>query len=563
MKSSLEIAQEAVLKPMDEIAVTIGLTKDDIEYYGKNIAKISLTPERKKEIFSRPLGKYILVTATSPTPAGEGKTTTSIGLTQGLSRIGKKAVVTLRQPSLGPVFGIKGGAAGAGYSQVLPMEEINLGLAGDFSKVESAHNLLSALLDNHLLRGNKLNIDLTTIQWRRAMDMNDRALRNMATGLGEPSINGVARFTGFDITAASEIMAVLALAKDLPDLKERLGRLVVARDKDGKVVTAADLKANGAMAALMKSAVKPNLVQTTEGQACIMHSGPFGNIAHGCSSIIGDEIALHLADYVVTEAGFGSDLGAEKFFDIKCRQSGQYADAAVLVTTIKALKMHGGLPYDKELLKQENFEALEKGSANLLKHIENMKSFGVPLIVVLNKFPTDTDAEIKKIEEIVAQTNADGFALSEGVVKGSEGTEDLARKVVELIENREKPVPNFVYADEDAPEEKMKKIAQKIYGAADIVIPPKVMKKLDKLKEDGYSKLPICIAKTHLSLTEDPTIRGAPKDFIINFEDVRISAGAGFIYPIAGKMLTMPGLPPVPSAEVIDIDEDGTIIGLF
>lgn len=563
MKSSLEIAQEAELRPIPEIAATIGLTEDDIEMYGKYIGKISLTPEREAEIKKRPKGKYVLVTATSPTPAGEGKTTTSIGVTQGLSKIGKKVIVTLRQPSLGPVFGIKGGAAGAGYSQVLPMEEINLGLSGDFARIESAHNLLAAMLDNHIFRRKAPLFDLSTIQWKRVMDMNDRALREIVVGLGDPSLNGVTRSSGFDITAASEIMAIMALAKDLPDLKERLGRIVLGRGIDGKIITAKDIKANGAMSALLKYALKPNLVQTTEGQACIMHTGPFGNIAHGCSSIIGDDLAIHLADYVVTEAGFGSDLGAEKFFDIKCRQSGMFPDAAILVTTIKALKMHGGMPYDKEKLKEENLQAVKEGLRNLEKHVSNILAFETPVLVVLNKFESDTDAEIDLVRKTVPYTGASGFAVSEGVVKGGEGTVEVAKKLVEIIENRDETKPHFVYDTKEKIEVKIETIARTIYGADGVIIPPKIQAKLDLLKKDGYNDLPICMAKTHLSLSDNPKLLGAPTGFSITLADVRISAGAGFIYPIVGKMLTMPGLPFVPSAENIDIDENGKITGLF
>ncbi len=562
MKSSLEIAQDIKLKPITEVAVSVGLTMDDLELHGKTIAKISLSKERKNEIKAKPKGKYVLVTAISPTPAGEGKTTTAIGLTQGLVKIGKSAIVTLRQPSLGPVFGIKGGAAGAGYSQVLPMEEINLGFTGDFSKIESAHNLLAAMLDNHIFRKNKLNFDLTTIQYRRAMDMNDRALRDIVLALGDPTINGVARLSGFDITAASEIMAILALAKDLPDLKDRMSKIVLGRNMDGKIITAADINAQGAMTAIMKHAIKPNLVQTIEGVPCFMHSGPFGNIAHGCSSIIGDDIALHMADYVITEAGFGSDLGAEKFFDIKCRQSGHFPDLAVVVTTVKALKIHGGLPYDKELLKKENLQAVKDGCRNLGKHIENMTAFGVPVVVALNKFSTDTDAEIDLIRKHVDVTG-NAFSVCEGVAKGGEGAIDLATTVNEIINSRDAPTPQFIYELNEPIETKITKIAKTIYGAGGVIFGKNAQDKINQYKADGYGDLPICMAKTHLSLSDDPTIKGAPKDFDITINDVRISAGAGFIYPITGKVLTMPGLPPIPAAANIDIDDEGKITGLF
>ena len=559
MKTSLEIAQEARIRPITEIASSLGLTSDDYDQYGKSIGKLNLTKQRKQEILNKPKGKYILVTATTPTPAGEGKTTTAIGLTQGLAKLGHKAVVTLRQPSLGPVFGIKGGAAGALYSQVLPMEQINLGLAGDFNKIESAHNLLSAMLDNHLFRGNKLDFDLSAIQWRRAMDMNDRALREIVTGLGQG--NGLTVSTGFDITAASEIMALLALSKYLPDLRRRVGKLKLGRNRAGKIIQAEDIKAAGAMTALLRDAIRPNIVQTIEGQPCLMHTGPFGNIAHGCSSIVGDEIALHLADYVVTEAGFGSDLGAEKFFNIKCRQSGMFPNAAVVVTTIKALKMHGGVPMGK--LAEENMEAVKNGLGNLIKHVENVSSFGVPVIVALNKFPTDTDAEIDIVRKGLHETPASSFAVSTCAVEGGAGAVELAKEVLKAIEQKPNPTPKFTYDLNETIEKKLELISKKIYGAEGVKISSLAQEKIDLLKKDGFSNLPICMAKTHLSLTGDPTIKGRPKNFWIEITDVRISAGAGFIYPLVGKVLTMPGLGPIPSAENIDVDEDGKISGLF
>ena len=563
MKTSLDIAQEAKIRPITDIAASLGLTNDDIELFGNSIAKISLRKERKQEILSKPKGKYILVTATSPTPAGEGKTTTAIGLTQGLAHLGHKSVVTLRQPSLGPVFGIKGGAAGAGYSQVLPMEEINLGLTGDFNKIESAHNLLSAMLDNHIFRGNKLDFDMTTIQWRRVMDMNDRALREIIVALGDPTINGVTRQSGFDITAASEIMALVALAKDLPDLRKKLGQIILGRDRQGKLLHAEQIKAAGAMAALLRDVLKPNLVQTIEGQPCIMHTGPFGNIAHGCSSIIGDELAIHLADYVVTEAGFGSDLGAEKFFDIKCRQSGMFPNAAVMVTTIKALKMHGGMPYDKEKLQEENLQALKDGLGNLEKHISNVLAFGVPVIVALNRFPTDTDTEIEMVRKVIPYTGASGFAVSTCVVEGGKGAVDLAKEVLKVIEQNPTPNFKFIYELDDPIEKKLEYMSQIIYGALGVKLSPKAQNKIELLKKDGFDHLPICMAKTHLSLSGEPHLLGVPTNFWIDISDIRINAGAGFIYPIVGSMLTMPGLGPHPSAENIDIDEHGKISGLF
>ena len=563
MKSSLEIAQETKLKPIKEIAEKIGLNETDIELYGKDIAKIALSPKRKKEIMSRPLGKYVLVTAINPTPAGEGKTTTSIAITQGLTKIGKNAIVTLRQPSLGPVFGIKGGAAGAGFSQVVPMEEINLGFTGDFSKIESAHNLLAAMLDNHIFRKNKLDFDLTSIQFRRVMDMNDRSLREIVLALGEPTLNGVTRLSGFDITAASEIMALTALAKDLPDLKERLGRIVLGRNMNGEIITASQLNAQGAMAALLKHAIKPNLVQTIEGSACIMHTGPFGNIAHGCSSIIGDELALRLTDYVVTEAGFGSDLGAEKFFDIKCRTSGHFPNLVVVVTTIRALKFHGGMPYDREKMGEENLQAVKDGCRNLGKHIDNMAAYGVPVIVALNKFPTDTDAEIELVRNHVEYTVAEGFEISDGVALGGEGVTNLAQMVVDICEKNPDPKPQFIYDLNEPIETKIEKIAKTIYGAGGAIFTSLAKRKIAEFTKDGYGNLPICMAKTHLSLSDDPSRKNVPTNFDITISDVRVSAGAGFVYPITGKMLTMPGLPSIPSAENIDIDEDGVITGLF
>lgn len=561
MKNSLEIAQEATLRPIQEIAESIGLNNSDIEPYGHHMAKIALSEERRREIFNKPKGKYILVTATSPTPAGEGKTTTSIGLTQGLAKLGKKTIVTLRQPSLGPVFGVKGGAAGAGYAQILPMEEINLGLTGDFSRVESAHNLAAAMLDNHIFRRKKPLFNISSIQYRRVMDMNDRALREIVVALGAE--NGVSRSTGFDITAASEIMAILALAKDLNDLKERMGRIMLGRDSDDKVIPLSKIKAEGAMSVVLKQALKPNLVQTFEGQACIMHAGPFGNIAHGCSSIIGDQIALRLADYVVSEAGFGSDLGGEKFFDIKCRQSGEYPNAAVLVTTIKALKMHGGEPYHKENLQVENIEALKKGFSNLERHIQIVSSFGVPVVVALNKFPSDTEKEIEALKEFVSGTKAYGFSVSDGVAKGGEGTLELASLVIQAAEQNENPTPTFTYDLKDSIEEKINKIARKIYGADNVKFTGIAQRKIRQFEEDGYGELPICMAKTHLSFTDDPAKMGAPVGFQITISDVKVSAGAGFIYPLVGKMMTMPGLGASPAAENIDIDKVGKISGLF
>lgn len=563
MHSNLEIAQQATLKPIKEIAASIGLSEDDIEQHGKYMAKIALSPKREAEIKKRPKGKYILVTATSPTPAGEGKTTTSVGLTQGLAKLGKKVIATLRQPSLGPVFGVKGGAAGAGYSQVLPMEEINLGFTGDFSRVESAHNLAAAMLDNYIFRRRKPLFNVSSVQYRRVMDMNDRALREIVIGLGSGTGNGVSRSTGFDITAASEVMAILALAKDLEDLKNRLGEIVMGRDSDGNLLHIKDINAQGAMATILKQAIKPNLVQTYEGQPVIMHAGPFGNIAHGCSSIVGDALALHLADYVITEAGFGSDLGGEKFFDIKCRQSGLFPNAAVLVTTIRTLKMHGGEPFHKENLQKENLAALKKGLANLGKHIENVALFGIPVVVALNKYPSDTEKEIALLKKFVEQSTAFGFEVCEGVSKGGDGALALAKLLDKAAESNPNPEAKFIYDLEEEIEDKILKISRKIYGAEGIIISKAVQRKIDQFKEDGYGHLPICMAKTHLSLSDDPELMGAPTGFKITISDIKLSAGAGFLYPIVGSMMTMPGLGAIPAAENIDVDKDGKVVGLF
>ncbi len=570
MLSSLEIAQTIKLKDIGEIAATIGLEEVDIERYGNAMAKLNIRPEKIEEIKKNPKGRYILVTATTPTPAGEGKTTTSIGLTQGLVKLGKKAIVTLRQPSLGPVFGIKGGAAGAGYSQVLPMEQINLGLTGDISRVESAHNLAAAMLDNYIFRdrggedrSQSLDFDLTSIQYRRVMDMNDRALRELVIGLGDSRINGVTRKTGFDITAASELMAILALAEDLPDLKERIGRVILGRNKSGKIVTVGDISANGAMAAIMREAVKPNLVQTTEGGPALMHAGPFANIAHGCSSIIGDKLAQYLGDYVVTEAGFASDLGAEKFLNIKCRQSGMFPNAIVVVTTVKALKIHGGVAWDREKIKEPNVDAVRNGLPNLDAHITNMRNFGVPVVVALNRFASDTDEELQVVMEHVEGLDNVTIALYDGVVNGGDGSIALAEKVVEAAESNPNPEPKFTYELYETVESKILKIAQDVYGAASVSYSPTAKQKIKEFVDDGYGYLPICMAKTHLSFSHDPTMKGAPSGFELEVEDIRVSAGAGFIYPLIGSMLTMPGLPPRPAAVDIDIDKDGKITGLF
>ncbi len=567
MVDSLEIAQQAKLEPINDIAKKLGIELSELDPRGHFKAKIPLT--LRDRLQDRKDGKYILVTAITPTPFGEGKTTTSIGLTQALGKLGKRVVVVLRQPSLGPVFGIKGGAAGAGYSQVVPMEEINLHFTGDIHAVGAAHNLLAAMLDNHIQKGNKLDIDVTAINLRRVMDMNDRALRQMVIGLGGWA-NGLPREDGFDITAASEVMAILALATGYQDLKDKLGKITVARDRSGKRITAADLEAHGAMAAVLKEAMMPNLVQTLEGQPAIIHAGPFANIAHGNSSIVADQMAMKLCDIVITEGGFGADLGAEKFFNIKCRKSGMYPNAVVLVTTVRAMKMHGGAfsirpgqRLNPELVASENVDAVIKGGENLAAHIENMKSFGVPVIVAINKYPQDHDSELAAVKKLAIEAGADGCELSEVVLKGSEGGIELANAVLKAIEG-ESPEPKFTYSDNETIAAKIEKIATSIYGADGVAYTPKAKMALQKLeKEPGLLVLPVCMAKTHLSISDDPSAKGRPKDFTITIDDIRISSGAGFIYPILGKMLTMPGLPPRPSACDIDIDENGKIIGLF
>jgi len=562
----LEIAQAARVKPIIEIARQIGIREDELELYGKYKAKISLSIlDRLK---NRPLGKFIDVTAVTPTPLGEGKTVTTIGLSLGLARIGKKVITTLRQPSMGPVFGIKGGAAGGGYSQVLPMEDINLHFTGDIHAVGAANNLLAAFIDNHLLKGNALGIDPDSIVTRRCVDISDRALRQIKIGLGGKE-NGVPRDTGFDITVASEVMAILALAEGLTDLRQRLGRMVVASTKDGKPVTAEDLKCAGAMTVLLKDALKPNLIQTTENTPCIMHAGPFANIAHGNNSVLADMIALRLADYVVTESGFGADCGAEKFMDIKCRSKGlKPPDGVVLVCTVKALKMHGGgfeaipgRPMDMVLVKKENVAAVIKGAENLVKHIENLKLFGVPVVVAINRFLYDTEKEIAAIRAIAKASGAMDVALSEVWEKGGEGGEDLARAVVKMC--GQKSDFKFLYPLEAPIKEKIETIAKKIYGAKDVEYSEEAEKKIKYYTEQGYDKLPINMAKTHLSLSHDPTLKGRPRGFTLPVRDIRVSAGAGFLYPLCGTMRTMPGLPSCPAGTKVDIDKDGKVRGLF
>lgn len=556
MKSDIEIAQEAKMLPIVEVAAKLGLTEDDLEPYGKYKAKVSLKVWQK--IKDNPDGKLILVTAINPTPAGEGKSTTTVGLGQALAKLNKKTALTLREPSLGPCFGVKGGAAGGGYSQVVPMEDINLHFTGDIHAISSAHNLLCAMLDNHLQQGNELKIDPRRIAIRRVMDMNDRALRHIVVGLGGPA-QGVPREDGFDISVASEVMACFCLAEDLMDLKERLGKIVVAYTYEGIPVTAADLKAQGAMALLLKDAVKPNLVQTLENVPVFIHGGPFANIAHGCNSLIATKMALKLADYVVTEAGFGADLGAEKFFNIKCRLGGLKPDAAVIVATVRALKMHGGAP--KEALGEENLKALEAGFANLTKHIENVSQFGVPIVVAINRFPADTAKELNLVREKCEELGVE-VALSEVWEKGGEGGIELAGKVLELLEK--KPSAFHVLYDASLPiKEKISAIAHKIYGAAGVNYSVEAERQIAVYSELGYANLPVCMAKTQYSLSDDPNLLGRPDGFTITVREVRLSAGAGFLVVITGNIMTMPGLPKKPAAEKMDIDETGRITGLF
>ncbi len=556
MLTDIEIAQACDKKKITEIARNLEIPEDYLELYGNYKAKIDY--KLLKDLKDKKDGKLILVTAITPTPAGEGKTTTTVGLADGLRRIGKKSVVALREPSLGPVFGIKGGAAGGGYAQVVPMEDINLHFTGDFHAIGAANNLLAAMLDNHIQQGNTLNIDPRRITWRRAVDMNDRQLRNIIDGLGNRT-DGTPRQDGFDITVASEVMAVLCLSSDILDLKERLSRIVVGYTYDNQPVTAGQLKAQGAMAALLKDALKPNLVQTLEGTPTLIHGGPFANIAHGCNSVTATKMALKLGDYAVTEAGFGADLGAEKFLDIKCRVAGLKPDAVVIVATVRALKHHGGVAKDQ--LNEENLEALEKGLPNLLQHVDNIKNvFKLPCVVAINRFPADSEAELKLIEDRCKELGVN-VALSEVWAKGGEGGTALAEEVVRLCEE-----PNdFTYAyDLDLPiKEKLLTIARKIYHADGIHLPGNVPKQIKQLEELGFGNLPICMAKTQYSFSDDQTKLGAPKDFNIVIRNIKVSAGAGFIVALTGEIMTMPGLPKVPAAEKIDVDENGVITGLF
>ena len=556
MKTDIEIAQEAQMLPITEVVKEIGLTADDLELYGKYKAKIS--NEYLKKIKGNKKGKLILVTAINPTPAGEGKTTTSVGLGQAFGKLGKKAVIALREPSLGPCFGIKGGAAGGGYAQVVPMEDLNLHFTGDFHAITSANNLLAALLDNHIQQGNALRIDTRQIVWKRCLDMNDRVLRNVVVGLGSKT-DGFVREDHFVITVASEIMAILCLATDLEDLKDRLGKIIVAYDLDGKPVTAKDLQAVGAMAALLKDAILPNVIQTLEHTPALVHGGPFANIAHGCNSVRATTAALSMADYVVTEAGFGADLGAEKFFDIKCRQAGLSPDAVVLVATIRALKYNGGVP--KAELSAENVEALEKGIVNLEKHIENLQKYKVPVVVTLNSFVTDSEAEIAFVKQFCEERGCE-FAISEVWEKGGEGGIALAEKVLKTLEEKESHFAPL-YPSELPLTEKIETVAKEIYGAKGVNYTAAAKKQLAKLTELGFGDLPVCMAKTQYSLSDDPALLGRPKDFDITVREAYVSAGAGFVVVLTGAVMIMPGLPKQPAAFGIDVDESGKITGLF
>ncbi|MBQ2986642.1 MAG: formate--tetrahydrofolate ligase [Tyzzerella sp.] len=556
MKTDIQIAQEAVTKPIKEVAASVGIKEDDLELYGKYKAKLS--DDLWEEIKERPNGKLVLVTAINPTPAGEGKTTTSVGLGQAMAKLNKKAIIALREPSLGPCFGVKGGAAGGGYAQVVPMEDLNLHFTGDFHAITSANNLLAAMLDNHIQQGNSLQIDPRQIVWKRCLDMNDRVLRNVVVGLGN-KMDGMVREDHFVITVASEIMAILCLASDINDLKARLGKIVVAYDFAGEPVTAEQLQATGAMTALLKDAIKPNLIQTLEHTPALVHGGPFANIAHGCNSVIATKMALKLADITITEAGFGADLGAEKFMDIKCRMSGLKPDAVVLVATVRALKYNGGVA--KKDLNEENLEALAKGIVNLEKHIENVQKFGVPVVVTLNSFVTDTEAEYEFIRNFCEERGCE-FALSEVWAKGGEGGIALAEKVIHTLETKES---NFkpIYEDELSLKEKIETIAKEIYGADGVEFAPAAEKQLAKITDMGYGNFPICMAKNQYSLSDDATLLGRPTNFKIHIREVYVNAGAGFVVALTGAIMTMPGLPKVPAANGIDVNEDGVITGLF
>lgn len=557
MKTDIEIAQSANMKPICEIAKDLGISADELELYGKYKAKLS--DELCNRLEGEKNGKLILVTAINPTPAGEGKTTTSVGLGQAMKKIGKSAVIALREPSMGPVMGIKGGAAGGGYAQVVPMEDINLHFTGDMHAITAANNLLSAAIDNHIHQGNELDIDARTITWKRCLDMNDRALRQVVVGLGG-KVNGYPREDGFMITVASEIMAILCLAKDMDDLKRRIAAIVIGYNTDGEPITAGDLKIAGAMGLLLRDAIKPNLVQTLENTPCLMHGGPFANIAHGCNSIRATKLGLKLADYCITEAGFGSDLGAEKFFDIKCRIGGLKPSCVVLVATVRALKYNGGVP--KAELAKENTDALKDGIVNLGKHIENMQKYGLPVVVAINRFMTDTDEELKIIEQYCRDMGVD-FSMCEVFAKGGDGGVELAEKVVEVSERGGEMNFAPIYDEKASIDEKINTIAKEIYGADGVVYTPKAKKAIARLEKQGFDKLPICMAKTQYSLSDDPSLLGRPSGFEITVREVMVSAGAGFVVALTGDVMTMPGLPKVPAANNMDIDKDGKIVGLF
>lgn len=558
MKSDIQIAQETEMRPIVEIAERAGVDEKYLEQYGRYKAKIDYNIMKAEGFGNK--GRLVLVTAISPTPAGEGKTTTTVGLADAMNKLGKKTMVALREPSLGPVFGIKGGAAGGGYAQVVPMEDINLHFTGDIHAIGAANNLLAALLDNHIKQGNALNVDLERITWKRCLDMNDRQLRKIEDGLGGKA-NGVPRKDGFDITVASEIMAILCLSNDINDLKDRISRIVVAYNTDGEPVTAADLKAQGAMAALLKDALKPNLVQTLEGTPAFIHGGPFANIAHGCNSVMATKMALGLSDYVITEAGFGADLGAEKFLDIKCRMAGIRPSAVVIVATVRALKHHGGVA--KDMLAEENIEALEAGIPNLMRHVENITHvYNLPVVVAINRFPQDTEAELQLIENKCREMGVN-VRLSEVWAKGGEGGTALAEEVVRLCENNEKCEMTFAYELCETIEEKIRNIARRIYRGENVEFTPEAAEKMQKLQELGFGELPVCIAKTQYSFSDNEKLLGAPEGFTLTVRDMKVSAGAGFVVALTGKIMTMPGLPKVPAAEKIDVDENGRITGLF
>ena len=556
MKTDIQIAQEAVMEPIVHMADSLGIALDDLELYGKYKAKVS--DDYLEKIKENKSGKLILVTAINPTPAGEGKTTTTVGLGQAFAKLDKKAIIALREPSLGPCFGVKGGAAGGGYAQVVPMEDLNLHFTGDFHAITSANNLLAALLDNHIQQGNELRIDTRSVVWKRCLDMNDRVLRNIVVGLGN-KMDGVVREDHFVITVASEIMAVLCLADDMEDLKLRLGRIVVAYDVEGKPVTAQDLQAVGSMAALLKDAMKPNLIQTLEHTPAMVHGGPFANIAHGCNSVRATKAALKIADYCITEAGFGADLGAEKFFDIKCRMAGLKPDAVVLVATVRALKYNGGVAKDD--LNKENLNALKKGIVNLEKHIENLQKYGVPVVVTLNAFLTDTEEETSYVQRFCEERGCE-FALSQVWEKGGEGGVELAQKVLKTLEEKKSDF-KVLYEDNASLEEKIETVAKEIYGANGVELSPTAAKQLKQLESLGFGKLPVCMAKTQYSLSDDPTLLGRPEGFKIHVREAYVSAGAGFVVVLTGAVMTMPGLPKTPAALSIDVSNEGVITGLF